>query len=110
MKQSGTPAMRKIEVNRRNFIKVMTGGSSIFLIPSVLGECSNGDSKIWLEGRKGPTAVTLSAPVETPTTDNQHSEVSICVARASTGRERPLKTAVFQHSERPLSGKADIEC
>ncbi len=79
--------MRKIEVNRRNFIKVMTGGSSIFLIPSVLGECSNGDSKIWLEGRKGPTAVTLSAPVETPTTDNQHSEVSICVARASTGRE-----------------------
>ncbi len=48
--------MRKIEVNRRNFIKVMTGGSSIFLIPSVLGACSSGDSKIWLEGWNGPMA------------------------------------------------------
>ena len=36
--------MRKSEVNRRNFIKVMTGGSSIILIPSVLSACSNGDT------------------------------------------------------------------
>ena len=46
--------MKKTEVNRRNFIKVMTGGSSIILIPSLLGACSNGDSKIWLEGWNGP--------------------------------------------------------
>jgi len=48
--------MKKTGVNRRNFIKVMTGGSSIFLIPSVIGACSSGDSKIWLEGWKGPMA------------------------------------------------------
>ncbi len=46
--------MREIAVNRRNFIKVMTGGSSIVLIPSVLSACSNGDTEIWLEGWKGP--------------------------------------------------------
>ena len=46
--------MREIAVNRRNFIKVMTGGSSIVLIPSVLSACSNGDAEIWLEGWKGP--------------------------------------------------------
>ena len=27
---------------------------------------------------------------------------------SANGRKRPLKTAVFQQSERPLSGKADI--
>lgn len=43
-------------MNRRNFIKVMTGSSSFVLIPSVLGACSNGDSDIWLEGWKGPVA------------------------------------------------------
>ena len=48
--------MKKTEVNRRNFIKVMTGGSSIILIPSVLGACNSGDSKIWLEGWNGPMA------------------------------------------------------
>ncbi len=48
--------MRNIEINRRNFIKVMTGGSSIILIPSVLGACNSGDSKIWLEGWNGPMA------------------------------------------------------
>ncbi len=48
--------MRKTELNRRNFIKVMTGGASIVLIPSVLGACSSGDSKIWLEGWNGPMA------------------------------------------------------
>ena len=43
-------------MNRRNFIKVMTGSSSFVLIPSVLSACSNGDSDIWLEGWKGPVA------------------------------------------------------
>jgi len=41
-------------MNRRNFIKVMTGGSSVILIPSVLGGCGSGDAEIWLEGWKGP--------------------------------------------------------
>ena len=41
-------------INRRNFIKVMAGGSSIVLIPSVLGACGSGDADIWLEGWKGP--------------------------------------------------------
>jgi len=27
----------------------------------------------------------------------------------SIGRKRPLKTVDFEHSERPLSGKADIQ-
>ncbi len=42
-------------MNRRNFIKVMTGGSSIVLIPSVLGACGNGNAEVWLEGWKGPS-------------------------------------------------------
>ncbi len=44
------------EVNRRNFIKVMAGGSSIVLIPSVLGACGNKEAESWLEGWKGPAA------------------------------------------------------
>ncbi len=28
---------------------------------------------------------------------------------AALGRKRPLKTVDFEHSERPLSGKADIQ-
>jgi len=40
--------------DRRNFIKVMAGGSTVILIPSLLGACSNGDTEIWLEGWKGP--------------------------------------------------------
>ncbi len=46
--------MSKIAVNRRSFIKVIAGGSSIILIPSLLGGCSNGDAEIWLEGWNGP--------------------------------------------------------
>jgi len=42
--------------DRRNFIKVMAGGSSVILIPSLLGACSKGDTDIWLEGWKGPMA------------------------------------------------------
>jgi hypothetical protein len=43
-------------MNRRNFIKVMAGGSSIILVPSLLGACGNGNEEIWLEGWKGPMA------------------------------------------------------
>lgn len=50
------PVTGEIAINRRNFIKVMTGGASIILIPSVLGGCGNGDAEIWLEGWKGPMA------------------------------------------------------
>jgi len=28
---------------------------------------------------------------------------------SASGRKRPLKTVDFEHSERPLSGKADIQ-
>ncbi len=28
---------------------------------------------------------------------------------SASGRKRPIKTSVFEQSERPLSGKADIE-
>ena len=48
--------MRDSAINRRNFIKVMTGSSSFVLVPSVLGACSNGETDIWLEGWKGPAA------------------------------------------------------
>ena len=33
-------------MNRRNFIKVMTGGSTIVLVPSVLTACGNGDAEL----------------------------------------------------------------
>ncbi len=35
---------------------------------------------------------------------------AVCMLRASAlGRKQPLKTVEFEHSERPLSGKADIQ-
>ena len=43
-------------INRRNFIKVMAGGSSVVLIPGMLGACGNDDTQIWLEGWNGPMA------------------------------------------------------
>ena len=43
-------------INRRNFIKVMAGGSSVVLIPGMLGACGNDDAQIWLEGWNGPMA------------------------------------------------------
>jgi hypothetical protein len=43
-------------INRRKFIKVMAGGSSVILIPSLLGACGDGDTEIWLDGWKGPMA------------------------------------------------------
>lgn len=46
-------------MDRRNFIKVMAGGSSTVLIPSVLSACNQGDPQVWLDGWKGP------APQET---------------------------------------------
>jgi hypothetical protein len=43
-------------INRRKFIKVMAGGSSVILIPSLLGACGARDAEIWLDGWKGPMA------------------------------------------------------
>ena len=43
----------EIPFNRRHFVQVIAGGSTI-LIPSVLGACGSGDEKSWLEGWKGP--------------------------------------------------------
>ena len=56
MKQPGAHVMRDFATKRRNFIKVMAGGSSIILIPSLLGACGDGDTDVWLEGWKGPMA------------------------------------------------------
>jgi hypothetical protein len=41
-------------IDRRQFIKVMAGGSSVVVIPSLLGACGNADTEVWLEGWKGP--------------------------------------------------------
>jgi len=56
LSRSGETVKGDNVTNRRNFIKVMAGGSSIILIPSLLGACGKGDADIWLEGWKGPMA------------------------------------------------------
>lgn len=41
-------------MNRRGFIQVMVGGSSVVLVPGLLSGCTDGSGDSWLEGWKGP--------------------------------------------------------
>ena len=41
-------------MNRRDFIKVMAGGTSVILVPSILNGCSDENTDVWLEPWKGP--------------------------------------------------------